>query len=204
MLCINTAVGVFFVLTLHLQLGLGYSPLAAALTFLPATVGIVVGNVLAMRLAARFGRLFTAAAIVELLISLAAIAVVVVRFGDELNAGALCAPVVGFGLGMGAVLNSLFTTSMSEIRPDQAGSASGMVNTTVQLGTATGIALFGTVFFAGLGNGFVPATAAAIAVSVGVLVVALVLTVALPRRVRPANVSVGDRADAGASWVEVR
>jgi len=187
MLCINTAVGVFFVLTLHLQMGLGYSPLAAALTFLPATLGIIVGNVLAIRLAPRFGRLFTAVAIVVLLVSLAAIAVLVVRLGDALNAWALLAPAVGFGLGMGAVLNSLFTTSMSEIRPDQAGSASGVVNTTVQLGMATGIALFGTVFFARLGSGFVPATARAIAVSVGVLVLALVLTAALPRRVRPAN-----------------
>ena len=123
-----------------------------------------------MRLAPRFGRLFTAAAIVVLLVSPAAIAVLVVRLGDALNAWALLAPAVGFGLGMGAVLNSLSTTSMSEVRPDQEGSASGVVNTTVQLGTATGIALFGTVFFTRLGSGFVPATAGTIAVSVGVLV----------------------------------
>ena len=180
LLCVNTAVGVFFVLTLHLQLGLGFSPLAAALTFLPATVGIVAGNVLALRLVPRFGRSFTAAAIAVLLASMAAIAVLVVWLADGLTAWALLVPAVALGVGMGAVLNSLFTTSMSEVAPEQAGSASGLVNTTVQLGTATGIALFGTVFFARLGSGFVPATAGALAVSVGVLVLALVLTVALP------------------------
>ena len=47
---INTAVGVFFILTLHLQLGLGYSALRTALTFLPAAFGIVFGNVVAMTL----------------------------------------------------------------------------------------------------------------------------------------------------------
>jgi EmrB/QacA subfamily drug resistance transporter len=182
---VNTAIGVFFVLTLHLQLGLGFSPLEAASTFLPATLGIVAGNVAAMQLAPRFGWAFPAAAIVVLLVSLASIAVLIVRLGDALTAWSLLAPVVGFGLGMGAVLNALFTTSMSQIRPDQAGSASGAVNTTVQLGTATGIALSGTVFFARLDGGFVAATAGAIAVSVGVLLVALLSTAALPRRTQP-------------------
>lgn len=83
---------------------------------------------------------------------------------------------------MGAVLNSLFSTSMSQVRPEQAGTASGLMNTTVQLGTATGISLFGTVFSARLDSGFVPATTIAVTVSIGVLIAALVLTTALPAR----------------------
>lgn len=191
MFAVNTAVGVFFVLTLHLQLGLGFSPIGAALTFLPAALGIVVGNVLSMRLAPQLGRRFTALAIVVLIVSLAAIAALIGWMGEALDARALAVPVVGFGLGVGGVLNSLFATSLSEVRPDQAGSASGVVNTTIQLGTATGIALFGTVFFAVLGAGFVPATVGAIAVSVGVLAVGLVLTTLLPR----ARVAVPERVD---------
>ena len=64
--------------------------------------------------------------------------------------------------------------------------ASGLVNTTVQLGTATGIALFGTVFFTRLGNddAYVPATAGTLLVSCGVLVIGLLLTAVLPRRQR--------------------
>jgi predicted MFS family arabinose efflux permease len=88
---------------------------------------------------------------------------------------------VGLGLGMGAALNALFATSMAQVRPEEAGAASGLLNTTVQLATATGVALFGTVFFAGLDNGFTAATTTAVAVSVGVLVVSLALTVTLPR-----------------------
>ncbi|RSM37701.1 MFS transporter [Amycolatopsis balhimycina DSM 5908] len=176
LLCVNTGVGVFFVLTLHLQLGLGFSPWEAALTFAPSTLGIVAGNVLSMRLAPRFGRAFTAAAVTVLLAGLAAIAVLVPWLGPALSGWALLVPVIAVGLGMGAVLNALFAAAMSGIRPEQAGAASGVVNTTVQLGTATGIALAGTVFFTRLDHGYASATTGALTVSAGVLVLALALT----------------------------
>jgi EmrB/QacA subfamily drug resistance transporter len=184
--CINMAVGVFFVLTLHLQLGLGFSPLKTALTIVPATLGIVVGNVVAMKTVQR-GRVFTALSVGLLLASLAGITALIADLGAGLNSWALLGPLVGFGAGMGGTLGSLFTLSTSEVRPDQAGAASGLVNTTVQLGTAAGIALFGTVFFAKLGNGatigdYVPATSEAMIVSCGVLVAGLLLTAILPRR----------------------
>jgi EmrB/QacA subfamily drug resistance transporter len=188
MFCVNMAVGVFFVLTLHLQLGLGFSPLKAALTVVPATLGIVIGNVVAMR-TVRLGRVVTAVSVLVLLLSLAGIAALVVGLGQSLNTWALLGPMVSFGLGMGGTLGSLFTLSTSEVQPEQAGAASGLVNTTVQLGSAAGIALFGTVFFAKLGNGnsidaYVPATSSALIVSCGVLVVGLLLTAVLPRRQR--------------------
>ncbi|MEV7093471.1 MFS transporter [Amycolatopsis sp. NPDC051045] len=180
--CVNTGVGVFFVLTLHLQLGLGFSPWEAALTFAPSTLGIVAGNVLAMRLAPKLGRSFTAGAVAVLLAGLVVLAILVSRLDSALSGWALLVPVIAVGLGMGAALNSLFAASMARIRPEQAGAASGVVNTTVQLGTATGIALFGTVFFTRLGNGSASATAGALAVSAGVLVLALLLATALPVR----------------------
>ncbi|MDX3188246.1 MFS transporter [Streptomyces sp. MN03-5084-2B] len=189
--CVNTGVGVFFVLTLHLQLGLGFTPWEAALTFAPSTLGIVAGNVLAMRLAPKFGRVFTAGAVAVLLAGLVLVAVLVSLAGSALSGWALLLPVIAVGLGMGAVLNSLFAASMARIGPEQAGAASGVVNTTVQLGTATGIALFGTVFFARLDGGSASATAGALAVSAGVLVLALALTAALPQPSVPQSQAVG-------------
>ena len=177
--CVNMAVGVFFVLTLDLQLGIGFSPVKAALTIVPATLGIVLGNVVAMRTIAR-GRVITAGSVLVLLVSLAGIAALVAGLGKDLSPLALLGPLIGFGLGMGGTLGSLFTLSTSEVRPEQAGAASGLVNTTVQLGTATGIALFGTVFFARLGDGYPAATAGTLLVSCGVLVLGLVLTAVLP------------------------
>ncbi|MDQ7808025.1 MFS transporter [Amycolatopsis sp. A133] len=174
--CVNTAVGVFFVLTLHLQLGLGFSPWEAALTFAPSTLGIVAGNVLAMRLAPKLGRVFTAGAVAVLLAGLAAIGVLVLWRGSALSGWALPVPVIAVGLGMGAAFNALFAASMADIRPERAGAASGVVNTTVQLGTATGIALSGTVFFTRLDSGSASATASALAVSAAVLVPAFALS----------------------------
>ena len=186
MFCVNMAVGVFFVLTLYLQSGLGFSPLGAALTVVPATLGIVIGNVVAMR-ASRSGRAVTAVSVLLLLVSLAGIAALVATRGRDLDSTALIGPLIGFGIGLGGSLGSLFTMSTSEVRPELAGAASGLVNTTVQLGTATGIALFGTVFFAKLGTAgsigdYVSAASGALIVSCGVLVLALVLTILLPTR----------------------
>ncbi|MFI5584439.1 MFS transporter [Amycolatopsis sp. NPDC051758] len=191
LLCVNTGVGVFFILTLHLQLGLGFSPWEAALTFAPSTLGIVAGNVLAMQLAPRLGRSFTAGAVAVLLVGLVAIAVLVLQLGTALTGWVLLVPVIAVGLGLGAVLNALFATSMSQIEPAQAGAASGVVNTTVQLGTATGIALCGTVFFTRLDGGYESATAGALAVSAGVLVLALVLTAVLRQPVVRQSQAVG-------------
>ncbi|WP_162834547.1 MFS transporter [Amycolatopsis circi] len=177
---INASTGVFFILTLHLQLRLGYTPLQTALTFLPAAVGIVLGGVIAVRLAVSLGRGLVASAMVLLAASLAAIAILVGTLGPQLTAWALFGPAVTFGLGMGTAMNSLFIRAMADVRPVQAGSASGLLNTTVQLGVATGIALFGTVFFARLPSGFEPATMTALALGTGVLVMGLLCTAALP------------------------
>jgi hypothetical protein len=44
------------VLTLFLQLGLGFTPLHAGLTFLPFSAGVLVSSGAVARLAPRFGR----------------------------------------------------------------------------------------------------------------------------------------------------
>lgn len=177
---INTAVGVFFILTLHLQLGLGYSALRTALTFLPAAFGIVFGNVVAIALG-KGRRGFVTVAIGVLIAGLAAVAVLVRWRGNDLGPWELMVPGLAFGIGIGSVLNALFTTALIHVEPGPAGAASGLVNTTVQLGTAAGIALFGTIFFSRLPDGYESATTSSMIVCIALLVIAMVLTVALPK-----------------------
>lgn len=177
---INTAVGVFFILTLHLQLGLGFSALRTALTFLPAAFGIVFGNVVAIALG-KGRRGFVTVAIGVLIAGLAAVAVLVRWRGADLTPWELIVPGLAFGIGIGSVLNTLFTTALTQVRPEQAGAASGLVNTTVQLGTATGIALFGTIFFTRLPHGYLSATTNSMVVCIALLIVAMVLTATLPK-----------------------
>lgn len=193
---INTAVGVFFILTLHLQLGLGYSAMKTALTFLPAALGIVFGNVVAIGLGkGRKG--FATFAIGVLILGLAAVAVLVRWRGNDLTPWDLIVPGLAFGIGIGSVLNTLFTTAVTQVRPEQAGAASGLVNTTVQLGTASGIALFGTIFFSRLPHGYISATTASMAVCVALLIIALLMTGTLPKS-QPAAVPGAPQAEGGA------
>lgn len=145
----------------------------------------MLGNAVSVSLPRRLGRALPAAGVAVLLVSLGTIALLVAWLGTGLTTAALLAPAVGFGLGMGAVLNALLGSAMSQVPPEQAGTASGLVNTTIQVGTATGIALLGTVFFSRLGHGYPAATATALGVSIGVLVLALLLTAVLPRIPRP-------------------
>lgn len=48
--------GLFFVLTLHLQDGLGYSPLTAGLAFVPLAAAFTAASLLGARLQTRLGR----------------------------------------------------------------------------------------------------------------------------------------------------
>jgi len=185
LMCTQTAIGVFFVLTLYLQLGLGFSPVRAALSFAPGTIGIIAGNAVAMRSAARVGRAFVTVMAAVLAAGLAAIALVVHAAGDHLNVAELLGPIVLFSFGIGGVLNASFGTAMGQVQPQQAGAASGLVNTTAQLGQAAGTALSGTVFFSLLpDHGYRSAVVGTFMVSIGVTLIALLLTAALPARQR--------------------
>ncbi|HEX4443929.1 MAG TPA: MFS transporter [Galbitalea sp.] len=179
---VNASVSIFFVLTLHLQNFLGFQPLQAALTFLPATLGIVAGNMLAFRYGARFGRMLTAIALAALLLSLVVIAILVLTMGRALSAGELLAPAVFLGLGMGMALSSLFGSYFRGVGPEQAGGASGVVNTTVQLGMASGIAVFGSVYFGNLGSGSSIATGWSLLCSAAMVGLGLIVVSAISPR----------------------
>jgi len=54
-------------------------------------------------------------------------------------------PLIGVGFGMGCVIAPLTTEALREVPPVLAGGASGMLNTSRQLGSATGLAVMGAV-----------------------------------------------------------
>jgi EmrB/QacA subfamily drug resistance transporter len=175
--------GAFFVLTLHLQNGLHYSPLKTALTVLPATVGIVAGNGLGMPLAHRLGRRLPMAALVLLLAGTGWTILEVAGAGEALSPWRLVLPVVVYGAGLGAGSSSLMLLTLSGVAAADAGVASGVVNTTMQLGLAAGPATIGTVYFGQLAAGSGHATQASLAAGLGLFAAALLLCFLLPRKV---------------------
>ena len=136
--------GSFFLGALYLQQVLGYGPLEIGLAFLPVTVlmgGLSVRY--SERLITRFGAqpvmvsglLFVAAGMV-----LFAVAPVDARYVVNVLPAA-----VVIGIGAGLCFPPTMTLAMAGVRPSDAGLASGLVNTTAQVGGAIGLSILTTV-----------------------------------------------------------
>jgi len=135
--------GMFFLGALYLQRILGYDALEVGLAFLPAT--IVMGT-MSLRfsgpLTMRFGPRAT------LIASLVSIGLGLIVFAqtpvDGTWATDILPAMVLIGLGAGLGFPSLMTLAMSGATPSDSGLASGLVNTSVQVGGAIGLALLAT------------------------------------------------------------
>ncbi|WP_152360950.1 MFS transporter [Microlunatus speluncae] len=173
---------VFFVLTLHLQEVLRFSPMITAVTFLPATLGIIAGNGLALSVGAKAGRGLVALGLLASFTGIAGIALTVFLAAESLQLWQLLPSAVIFGLGLGLTMGKLVAVALQEVPAESAGSASGVINTVFQLGSATGIALIGSVYFDRLHAGLPSATAVALALAaaLALVLIALLATRHLP------------------------
>jgi EmrB/QacA subfamily drug resistance transporter len=134
----------FFMSALYLQLVLGYSPLEVGLAFLPANVIMAVFSIgLSARLVMRFGiRLPLAAGLLLAAIGLALFARAPVD-GTFLVDVLPSMILLGFGAGM--AFNPVLLAAMSEVPQEEAGLASGVVNTSFMMGGAVGLAVLASL-----------------------------------------------------------
>ena len=148
------------VLTLFLQLGLGFTPLHAGLTFLPFSLGVLVSSGAAARLAPRFGRGVTMAGALIIAAGMVSLIAIVHHYGVTVTTWELTPGLVAAGLGLGAVIAPLADIVLDRVPRQHAGSASGVFNTGLQLGNSIGIAVIGVIFFGLLGTQAAPAASA--------------------------------------------
>jgi predicted MFS family arabinose efflux permease len=136
--------GTFFMGSLYLQRVLGYDALEIGLAFLPTTIVMGVLSVryaepLIMRLGARM----------TLLPGLVLVAVALALFTQAPVDGSYVHHVLPvmilFGFGAGLAFPALMTLAMSGATQADAGLASGLVNTTAQVGGALGLAVLATL-----------------------------------------------------------
>ena len=136
--------GMFFVGALYLQRVLRYDAIEVGLAFLPMALGIAA---LALGLAARLIIRFGAKATLIGGLILVVTGLIVFRRAPA-NADYLTdllAPMLAMGLGAGLVFPSVVTLAMSAATPEDSGLASGLVNTTRQVGGVLGIAVMATL-----------------------------------------------------------
>ncbi|ORT56061.1 MFS transporter [Streptomyces sp. CB03238] len=160
-LLFGLASGVFFLAwTLYLQLGLGFSPLKAGLSGMPLSAAMMAGAGLSMQvLVPRFGRRALQGGALLAVAGMLLFVVFATRYGQDITLWQTMVPLIPMGLGMGLIIAPLTDLILSEVPHEHAGSASGLTNTTMQLGQAVGVALSSVVFFGHLGPGD-PATQA--------------------------------------------
>ncbi|HEX6348955.1 MAG TPA: MFS transporter [Candidatus Dormibacteraeota bacterium] len=134
----------FFVASLDLERVLGYGPLALGLAFLP--VALVMGG-FSIRFAAQLVMRFGAFRVLLAGQAVVAAGLLAVGLGPEhaLYARDLLVPMALLGLGGGLSFPALTLIAMSEAAPEDSGLASGLLNTTGQVGGALGLAVLATV-----------------------------------------------------------
>ncbi|HEY2694483.1 MAG TPA: DHA2 family efflux MFS transporter permease subunit [Pseudonocardiaceae bacterium] len=144
MLAVAGMFGMFVLGVLYLQDVLHYDALETGLAFLPTTV--VIGTLslrYTERLITKFGPRTT------LLPGLALIAIGLALFGRAPINGSylldVLPAIVPIGVGVGVAFPTLATLAMSGAKEQDAGLASGLVNTTMQVGSALGLALLATL-----------------------------------------------------------
>ncbi|TMD12228.1 MAG: MFS transporter [Chloroflexi bacterium] len=137
-------IGFFFLGSLDLERVLGYGPMAIGLAFLPVAVVMGLFSIrLSAQLIARFGpvRVLGAGQAV-VAAALAMLALGPVNASYLLH---LLVPLALLGLGGGLSFPSLALIAMADAPPRDAGLASGILNTTGQVGGALGLAVLATL-----------------------------------------------------------
>jgi DHA2 family multidrug resistance protein-like MFS transporter len=144
LLGIFVVVGYFLFIAQYLQLVLGLSPIEAAVWSLPSAIGFVVGSVAAPKIIHRF----RPSVIMGSGMAIAAVGTATL-LGLGLDAGMGIALIVLasilISLGLAPVVTLATELIVGSAPPEQAGAATGMSETSGELGGALGIAILGSV-----------------------------------------------------------
>jgi len=136
-------IGLFLPLTIYLQSALGFTALKAGLTLLPMSLVSMPVAPVAGRLADRIGGKYV------LMVGVALFAIGMGwldwRAGIDSTWETFLPGLLVAGVGVGCTFAPMTTVAMRNIRPQMAGAASGVLNTTRQVGGAIGSAVVGAV-----------------------------------------------------------
>src|SRR5262249_14783931 len=133
----------FYFNTQYIQHALGFGPLKAGVAFLPFTAGIMISAGVASALAPKIGvRPGTATRMVLTILRLILFARMPVH---RASAAAVLPGMSLASLGMGAIFMPLTLVATTGLKNEDQGLASGLFNTSQQVGGALGLAVLSTI-----------------------------------------------------------
>lgn len=143
-MCVAGMFGVFFLGSLYLQRIVGYDAMKIGFAFLPTTLLMGLMSVrFSEPIIMKFG---PRPVLVPSLALIGLSTLLFTRVPVESNyLTDLLPPMAALGLGGGLVFPALMNLAMSSAKPSEAGLASGLVNTTAQVGAALGLAILATI-----------------------------------------------------------
>jgi EmrB/QacA subfamily drug resistance transporter len=189
MLYLGAMIGFFFFTTQYLQGILGFTPLQAGLAFLPMSAVNFMVALYVNRLIRRLGP--SAVLTIGVMVTLAGMAWLSRAGIGSSYLSAVALPMVLIGSGQGLAFAPMTSAGLADVEGDDAGAASGLINTFHQVGSALGLAVLTAVGAAAVPSSAPAATALAERVTAALtagsllLAAALVLTVALIAWRRP-------------------
>jgi predicted MFS family arabinose efflux permease len=170
----------FLVYVLFVQVGLGFSALQTGLTALPWPVGVALAAGASVRLAPKVGRHLLSLGLLLMALGMAGLSLLINLAGLELSGWHMAPALLISGLGMGMVMPTLMDFILAGVPSHDAGAASGVVNTIMQVGSAAGVAVIGVIYFGLLESQPASAAASTLWVQVGLFVLAFGLAFLLP------------------------
>jgi EmrB/QacA subfamily drug resistance transporter len=134
----------FFLSALYLQLVLGYSPLQVGLAFLPANVIMGAFSLgISAKLVMKFG--IKPPLVVGFLLAAASLFLFARAPVDGNFTTDVLPAMILIGFGAGMAFNPVLLAAMSDVKPEESGLASGIVNTAFMMGGALGLAVLASL-----------------------------------------------------------
>jgi MFS family permease len=177
----------FLALTIYLQNGLHFTPLATGYAFTPFAIGFFLASTLSIKLAPVLGRSILSIGAAMMALGLAGVIYVIGARGEYLAVSDLWVVLSAYGMGQGLVVPPLFNIIMAGSEGSEIGATSGVLSTVQQVASAIGVATIGTVFFSTLGRApgledYSAAFALALSCDIALLVTSFLLIFLLPQK----------------------
>ena len=167
-----------FVFSLLFQREQHLSPLQTGLALAPVMVAVTVANLASGSIAQRLG---PRAAVAGGAVLVAAGCAGLLGIDAGTGYAAVVAQMFALGFGCGVIVPTITSELLGSVERSWSGVAAGTLNTLRQAGSAIGVALFGSL----IASGFITGLHAALAMSVGLVVVIGGLAALLAGRRRP-------------------